>query len=416
MKTFTHFFSRFFFILGMALILSVALSPVFAQPYEADFTSDEYDYSFYEAPEDNELLPNVSSRRFMFLPKNVDNVIYMVGDGMSYGQVAATRYQMLGPDDKLHFERLPVTANLYTHAADQLVTDSAAAATALATGYLTNSGMVGMLPDGEKTKSIMTAAAEQGRSRGLVVTSTATHATPAPFASHVENRGQQADIAVDYLDYGVEVIFGGGTQFFLPESHEDGARDDGRNLVEEFTEAGYSYASNRDELFELDSDKALGLFSYEGLQGTEEEPTLPEMTGKAIELLSRNKDGFFMHVEGSQIDWAGHANDPEWLYNEMLYFDMAVKEAIDFAREDGNTLVIVTADHETGGLTILHTESDAESLNLNWSTGAHSAVPVPLYAYGPYAEKFTGTMHMKDVPQIIADILNIDDFPKILEE
>ncbi len=408
-----HKKGRYLFI-ALVLTILIPMFPVIGQTYSFDYTPENYDFSFYEAAESTEPLPLVSSRRFMVLPRKVKNIIYLVGDGMSYGQVAATRYQVLGSEGKLHFERFPVTANVYTHSANYLVTDSAAASTALATGFKTNSGMVGMTPEEEKVKSIMIAAQEQGKSTGLVATATVTHATPAGFAAHVPSRGQEADIAVDYYNYGIDVIFGGGTAHFFPASHELGSRSDERNLKQDFVDAGYQVALNRDELYEIDGKKALGLFSRGGLVEAEGEPTLAEITQKAIELLSQNKDGFFLHVEGSQIDWAAHAHDHERMYNETLHFDMAVKKAVDFAKEDGNTLVIVTADHETGGLTLLYTTPD-EELNLSWSTGGHSGVPVPLYAYGPYAEKFTGTLHLTDIPEIMADILNINDFPKVLE-
>ncbi|MBC8481666.1 MAG: alkaline phosphatase [Planctomycetes bacterium] len=343
---------------------------------------------------------------------SVKNVIFCIGDGMGSGQISIARLSSCGADGSLYMEKMPVVGVVKTHSANKLITDSAAAGTALACGFKTNNGTIGMVPSGERFETILEAAKSNGKATGLVATSTISHATPASFASHVKSRGMEAEIAAQLLGNKVNVLLGGGKKFFVPEKVKGSARKDSRDLIAEAKSAGYNFVENKDELKSSDSKYLLGLFEMNALTTKEPEPTLAEMTAKAIEVLDGCGEGFFLMVEGSQIDWACHGNDADYAIRQTLLFDMAVKEAIDFAVKDGQTLVIVTADHETGGLTITGGGLSGDNININWSTKGHSNMPVQLFAYGPSAEKFNGVFDNTDVPKKIANAFGIKEFPK----
>ncbi|MTI94616.1 MAG: alkaline phosphatase [Firmicutes bacterium] len=289
----------------------------------------------------------------------VKNVILLIGDGMGVGHVEFARLFNAEPGELLHMEQVPVTSLVLTASADFHVTDSAAAATALATGHKTNNGMLGVKPDGTPVKSLAQAAMEAGKASGIVVSNTVYDATPAGFAAHVDSRAASEEIATQVFETGLDVLLGGGRDRFLPEGEEGGRRTDGRNLVEEAIEQGYTYVADRDELAAASGEKLLGLFNTghlnyqldQALLNTNE-PSLAEMTSKGIEFLSQNENGFFLMVEGSRIDHAAHAADVPGVIAEMKDFDAAAKAALDFARERDDTLVIITADHDTYGFAV----------------------------------------------------------------
>jgi len=246
---------------------------------------------------------------------------------------------------------------------------------------------------------------------GLVVTSRITCATPASFASHVESRKMEAEIAKQLLANKVNVLLGGGRDYFVPKNIEKSKRTDDLNLIEQAKKNGYNYIETSEQLISAKGPYVLGLFQMEGLKTTAPEPSLAEMTKKTIEILDKNKKGFFMMVEGSQIDWGSHDNNINYSIRQTLLFDEAIKAAIDFAISDQHTLVIVTADHETGGLMFNGINSETGEMLINWSTKSHSGLPVPLYAYGPGDGVFTGVYDNTEVPRKIAAILNIENFP-----
>jgi alkaline phosphatase len=323
--------------------------------------------------------------------------------------------KVAGANGKLYLERLPVTGLIRTHASNALVTDSAAAGTALATGFKTNNGMICVGPDGKKYLTILEAAKETGMATGLVVTSTISHATPASFGAHAKSRKSEAKIAENLLENKINVMLGGGRCYFLPKSDPNSKREDERNLINEAKEAGYSYIKSEEELESACGPFLLGLFQVEGLLTRGPEPRLGKLTEKAIEVLSKDKKGFFLMVEGSQIDWACHSNNPDSTVRQTLLFDEAVKAAMDFALKDRQTLVIVTADHETGGLVVYGGDLGCEKLDVGWATKGHSGLPVPVYAFGPGAEIFTGVYDNTDVSKKIAELLKIKSFPRIME-
>lgn len=308
-------------------------------------------------------------------------------------------------------EKMPVKGDATTYS-ESAVTDSAAAGTALACGVKTKNGVIGMNADGIVCRSILEAAKAQGRKTALVATSTISHATPASFASHVGSRGQEPDISAQILANKVNVLLGGGRQFWIPKTVKGSKRNDDRNLLEDAQHMGYLLASDIESLSKASGDFVLGLFQMGHLTTFSPEPNLPQMTQAAIRILTekpgREGQGFFMMVEGSQIDWAGHANNTENSIKQTLLLDQAVKTALDFAMADGNTLVIVTADHETGGLT-RHDDG------FKWTIRGHTAAAVPVYAFGPGAGLFSGSMDNTDIPKKIAALMGINDFPKIME-
>ena len=381
---------------------------------KSDTKSDVNDISFYSPSPTIEPYPTSGDEK-------VINIIFCIGDGMGLGQIALARMKAAGTGGLLYMERMPVAGFIRTHSANALVTDSAAAGTALASGVKTNNGIIGMTPDGKSYQTILEAAKAKGMATGLVVTSTISHATPAAFASHVTSRDMQDKIAEQLIANKVNVLFGGGEEYFLPKSSCKSKRNDEKDLIEQAKEAGYLYVRTAEELETVHHTHILGLFQPGSLTTAAPEPSLAELTAKAIEVLSRQrkggeKQGFFLMVEGSQIDWACHDNDAAKTIRQTLLFDQAVKAAIDFALEDKHTLVVVTADHETGGLTVKGGNLIGNDLDVSWSTGGHSAMPVPIYAFGPKADIFAGTYDNTEVPKKFARLLRISPFPKTLSD
>jgi len=396
-----------------AAVVAVTFSFLFVVHHPLASAADGGDFGFYQSSGETHPYPLIKGLK-------ARNVILCIGDGMGLGQVALARLSVAGPDGKLYMERMPVAGLMWTHAADNLVTDSAASATAMACGFKTNNGMVGMLPDEGSCETILEAARARQMATGLVATSGITHATPACFAAHVPSRNMQAKIAEQMLAARVNVIFGGGREYFLPKSSSDSIRNDERNLIAGAQDAGYSYIWTADQLRSVEADFVLGLFAAGALTTREPEPSLAELTEKAIEILSGQKKkvlgffnepkGFFLMVEGSQIDWACHDNDVNECVRQTLLFDEAVKAAIEFAIADRRTLIVVTADHETGGLTVSGGSLSGAELKIHFSSRGHTATPVPVYAFGPGAEQFSGVYDNTSIAKKIALLLGIKDF------
>ncbi|WP_397332027.1 alkaline phosphatase [Paenibacillus illinoisensis] len=284
--------------------------------------------------------------------------MFLIGDGMGTAYTSAYRYMKDDPSTKIMektvFDPYLVGAQMtYPDDDTQNVTDSASAATAMSAGVKTYNAAIAVDNDHTEVKTVLEQAKENGKSTGLVATSEITHATPAAFGAHDISRKNMDAIADDYYDelingeHKVDVLLGGGKSNFV--------RDD-RDLTREFEQAGFSYVTDRSALLKDTNKQILGLFADGGMDKlidrTSETPSLAEMTTTAIDRLSSNENGFFLMVEGSQIDWAGHDNDIVGAMSEMEDFAAAFEAAIDFAKEDGETLVVATADHSTGGLTL----------------------------------------------------------------
>ena len=317
------------------------------------------------------------------------NVIYMIGDGMSLPQVYAA---MLASGEKMTFSQFPYIGVVDTHSASNDITDSAAGGTALASDHKTKNGMVGMNPDTIPVKTVLEALAEQGKETGIVVSCYVTHATPATFYAKVPKRKQYEDIAVQMAENPyLNLIIGGGMKHF-------NQRMDSINLVERMeNELGWKVY---DTLADIDvTCKKYAVMANEDHMpsAAERGDFLPRAVKTALKTLDNAENGFFLMVEGSQIDFACHAKDSTWMMDEMMDFDYAVKVALDYAKEKGNTLVVVTADHETGGLTMIDRQGKYTNVSFDYSTGSHSCLPVLVYAYGPGAEQFTGWMQNRDL-------------------
>jgi len=377
--------------------------------------ADPNDLSFYQPPMTTEPYPLTSGTK-------VRNVIVCIGDGMGINTVTLAGMKIGGPGGKLHIDRLPVTGLARTYSANSLVTDSAAGGTALACGIKTNSGMIGMVPDEKEYCTILEAAQAQGMATGLVVTCTMSHATPASFGSHVKSRKSEPLIAEQLIANRINVLFGGGRKYFLPQSVPGSGRKDDIDVLAQAREAGYIYVETSSELRAAHDSHVLGLFQLDALRTAGPEPTLAQMTQKAIRLLrhasresATGKRGFFLMVEGSQIDWECHSNKTKGAIRQTLLFDQAVEAAVDFALKDGRTLVLVTTDHETGGMALVgggdEDKADPE-LGVRWSTKGHSGAPVGIWALGPGATRFTGVQDNTDVPRKIAQLLGIRPFPQ----
>ncbi|KIY22662.1 alkaline phosphatase [Mesobacillus subterraneus] len=288
----------------------------------------------------------------------IKNVIFLVGDGMGVTYTSAYRYLKDNPKtpeaERTELDKYLVGNQMtYPEDPNQNVTDSASAATAMSAGIKTYNNAIAVDNDGTEVKTVLEAAKENGKATGLVATSEITHATPASFGAHDESRKNMNAIADDYYDelvngdHKIDVMLGGGLSNFV--------RND-RNLVEEFQKDGFSYVDNKEDMLKDTNDQVLGLFAKGGMDKMidrkEETPSLEEMTNSAIKRLNKDKDGFFLMVEGSQIDWAGHDNDIVAAMSEMEDFEKAYKAAIEFAKKDKHTLVVATADHSTGGYSI----------------------------------------------------------------
>ena len=323
------------------------------------------------------------------------NIILLIGDGTGFNQIALSRMAIAGYDSRLYLDKLPFTGISLTHSADNIVTDSAAAATAWSTGHKTNNKFLSITPNKEVLQTLPEKLYRKGFLSGLVATSSITHATPAAFYAHVDNRYKEKEIARQLQDSSINIALGGGKKFF---------DTDWGNI-------NYLY-----NLEDLPKDgpgsvkRVIGLFANDGIERGEASPTQLAMTSAAIEhLLSRtsNCSGFFLMSEGSQIDWAGHDNDAKKLIEEFRDFDATIKEVIKFINNNKNTLLIVTADHETGGLQILKRSKNL--IKVQWGTGSHTAAPVGVFSYGPGAENFEGTMDNTDIHNKILNLLSFND-------
>ncbi len=284
------------------------------------------------------------------------NVVLLIGDGFGPAYATMARVAAGRP---LALDAI-LAGTVSTAATSSEVTDSAAGATAFSCGIKTYNGAIGVDATGAPCLTVLEAAEAAGLATGLVTTTRLTHATPAAFAAHVAGRDEEAEIAVQLLAAGVDVLFGGGLRFFTPEAAY-GSRSDGRDLTREALERGYAVATDRAGWDGLQTTPALALLApdhlaYELDRDETDEPSLAELTRRALDLLSAADDGrergFFLMLEGGRIDHAGHANDPAAALGDVLAFDAAVAEVLDFARRDTQTLVIATADHETGGLAL----------------------------------------------------------------
>lgn len=327
------------------------------------------------------------------------SVVLFISDGTGLSHLTALRYTT----KNFALERMPIVGLFTTHSADHRVTDSAAGATAFATGYKTNNGMLSVLPDSTtKPETLLEIAEEMGKSTGLVATSQITHATPAAFAAHVISRNMEMEIARQEKTQNIEALLGGGQLFFRDN-------DSGDNLVQQMVTDGYTYVDSREGLENIDAahtDKILGLFAPRGMKpASEGRMPLSLMTQKAVEVLDQNPKGFFLMVEASQVDWEAHDNDANGIIAETHDMNGAMQWLIDYQESHPELLLVWVADHETGGFSILGDLPTGDSLETAFTTNHHTAQMIPLFAIGPEAENFQGVYDNTDVGQRLITLM-----------
>lgn len=321
--------------------------------------------------------------------KKVKNVILMIGDGMSLMHVYTAWAANRG---KLWLENAQATGLSKTWAVKKLVTDSGSGGTSLATGVKTVYHAVGVDPEGKPLTSLVDVAKELGKDAGLAVTCRLWDATPCDFCCHNIDRDKEEELVGDYPTSGVDFVFGGGAQKFTN-------RKDGRDIFKELQKKGYHVSRTLDDFFAYDKNSRIFAVPYD------KDTPLPDERGdllarasmKGISLMNQNKNGFFMMIEGSQLDDYGHFNQLDLLMKETLDFDKTIGEVMKWAAKDGETLVVVTADHETGGLTLVNGNKDEGRVECCFSSKDHTGAMVPVYAFGPGAENFTGIFENTDV-------------------
>jgi alkaline phosphatase len=324
-------------------------------------------------------------------PRGAQNIILLIGDGMGLAQLSTSFYFGDTPSNFPRFSHIGLHQN---YAVGAKITDSAAGATAFATGYKTYNEAIGVDGDTLARQTILEWAAGRGKATGVIATSSITDATPASFYAHVPFRRLNDAIAAQLADAPVDFFAGGGRQHFA-------RRADGLNYLDTLRARGF--AVDTSALRPLPGRRKAYLLAADGMPRMMEGrgAFLADATRMALEQLAANPNGFFLMVEGSQIDWAGHNNEGQYLTTEMKDFDQVVGLALDFAARDGNTLVVVTADHETGGLSLSGSEAfgrrSYEEIMLTFSTGGHSASLIPVFAYGPGAERFMGIYQNADI-------------------
>ena len=341
----------------------------------------------------------------------VKNVILMVGDGMGLAQVTAL---MLAENyNPVNIERASVGGFVKTYSANNRVTDSAASGTTYASGEKTNNGYLSVRPDGTPMESILQKAEKAGLATGLVVTTNIQHATPGAFYAHNPDRNDYEGISLELLVSGVDVAIGGGAKYMTD-------RKDGRNIVEELKTKGYTMTDNLAGLAGVSRGSAMAIYEGGGLplvaKGRDPE-YLSDATAKALDILTANTSGtsaaggFFLMVEGSYIDSAGHSNDAEALMGEMRDFDKAVGVAFDYADKHPETVVIVLADHETGGLTLPAGKENFllpdSGVDFKWCTGGHTGTMIPMFAYGKHADTFGGVFNNIDINHRMVELLGL---------
>ena len=377
--------------LGMAALLLGSLSV--SQPMQAQEVAREANLHTYvmENPYD---VPEIKAPK----GKKVKNVVLMIGDGMSLMHVYSAWTANRG---KLYLDNSQAVGLSKTYCADRLITDSGAGGTAIATGQKTNYHYVGVDPQGNELPSLITLSKQKGMSAGIAVTCRLWDATPADFCCHNVDRDDEYDLVADYVECGADYVVGGGAEKFE-------SRPDGRNIFQELEAKGYQVARSWEEAQALKNGK---IFAVTDKRDTpvpaERGDRLAQSALKGMDIMDKNKKGFVMMIEGSQLDDYGHFNDLDLLMQETHDFDRTVGKVFEWAAKDGETLVVVTADHETGGLTLVDGDLQKGEIKCKFSTGSHSGVMVPVYAFGPGAEYFTGLYENTDIFHKIATLLNL---------
>ena len=354
------------------------------------------------------------------------SAVFFIGDGMGPQIVSIVKLyaeRSLGRNlNMVELANTGFTGYMTTHPEDKLVTDSAASGTALATGQRTNNGMVGVTPDGEAVANLFEVAVKQGKAVGVVTTTSVTDATPAAFLAHASSRKMHFDIARQIVASDASVVLGGGWWFFMPPDR--GGREDGLDLTEEARLKGFDAVFERDHMIASNEERLLGLFAgdvlpYERVRDKNKVPSLAEMTAKALEMLSRDPDGFVLVVEGGRIDHAEHENSISDAVMDFLAFDDAIGEGMKYQQSDSTITLVVSADHDCGGPAITAAGYGYPSYNqvdkiadegcrfIKWVSGDHTGTMVPVFARGPGAHRFSGIQSNTELHDDIAETLGL---------
>ena len=328
--------------------------------------------------------------------KKVKNIIFMIGDGMGLEQLSTA---WVVNNRHLNItDNFPYVGLQWTYSASKLVTDSAAAGTALATGSKTNNGMIATSPDGQPLETLSEYAKSKGKKTGTSVVCRICDATPAVFSTHAPHRDSLYNITAQFVDSKLDFLFGGGLRWWEN-------RPDGRDLTAEVEAKGYTFVKTVEDLNAVQNGPVIALTSYMELPAALDRNGAHQASVvKALELLD-NKDGFFLMVEGSCIDDYCHANKVGYVVEEILDFDRTVGAVLEWAAKDGETLVIVTADHSTGAMTLQGGSINEQSIAVNFSNTGHNGVALPVYAWGPRAEEFVGIYENAELSQKIRKLI-----------
>ena len=379
----------------------------------------------FEVPKkDKELIKidfqsEVTNRNIQPVTNKAKNIIFLIGDGMGSNHITSYRVMKGGPNYITAFDKFPISGLVKTHALNTLITDSAASATAFSSGVKTINRYVGVNPEKIAVKNILEILNEKGYISSLVATSEITHATPAAFAAHVDSRYEKDKIATAIFDSKINFILGGGKGYFYPKS-KGGFREDEEDLISKIKNQ-YTLIETKEALnLEFpQSSRIFGLFAEDELVRKESEPSLVDMFKfvhkKSLEHIANGCRGYFALIEGSMIDWRSHDNNFQSFLIEMAEFEEVVDDALEVAKQEPDTLLIVTADHETGGLLIEPTDiryRPTGKMNISWNTGigigSHTGGMVPVFAFGPGSENFSGIMDNTDIFFAMKEALGID--------
>lgn len=343
---------------------------------------------------------------YAFSQNKPKNVILMIGDGMGMAQVNTLYY--LNPNSALW--QFPYRGTSMTYCLSDSITDSAAGGSALSTGKKTTKGYIALNRDSTANETLMEWAIKQKMATGIVVTSAMTDATPASFYAHVPNRSQYEEIAKQFIYSNIDFAVGGYLNNFLPNK-----RKDKLNLIDSLEQKGYQIIYSLEDLLKATDMKTVGFLSEKKPpKAAKRGNWLAEATRQALEKLAKDPQGFVLMIEGSQIDWACHVNDYKYFKQEILDFDRAIKVVYDFAKTNQETLVVVTADHECGGMTLsprinnLSKEKAARYLvnYVLFSSLYHTNADVPVFSFGPGADNFQGKMNNIDIHDKIIRLIN----------
>ena len=354
------------------------------------------------------------------------SAVFFIGDGMGPEIVSIVKLyaeRALGQDlNMVLLANGGATGYMTTHSEDRMVTDSAASGTAMATGHGTNNGMVGVTPDGSPVENLFERALADGKAVGVVTTTSVTDATPASFMAHVTSREMEFDIARQIVEGGASVVMGGGMSYFLPP--REGRRPDGLDLTETAHTNGFDVVFDKSQMQAAAGKRLLGLFAeddmpYERIRGTDQVPSLAEMTAKALEILALDPDGFVLVVEGGRIDHAEHENSIADAVADFLAFDEAIGEGMAYQDQDSTLTIVVSADHDCGGPAITAAGYGYPSYNqvdeiaedscrfVRWVSGGHTGTMVPVFARGPGCERFSGIQANTELYYDFASLLGL---------